>query len=195
MEIVQSVLNKARQDKFLLVFDLPPLMREINRYHNRTNKTVNRDSVQFSIFGTIIPEVTVKGVESRFAGSTFYVSSHSKDSPPPVNIKFTVDNNYNNYFTIWFWLNLLHDHKTGTINKAGLVGDGCALNDYMTDLTVYGLDEFGKKRISFKYVKAFPTTLDQITYDQKGDAGVEIESGFTFLYSQMHVELISETND
>lgn len=192
MEIIQSVLNKARQDKFLLVFDLPPMMREINRKYDRSNKTVQRDSVQFSVFGTIIPEVTVKGVEARYAGSTFYVSSHSKDSPPPVNIKFTIDNQYNNYHTIWFWLNLLHDHKTGTINKAGLEGGRCLEEDYMTDLTVYGLDEFGKKRISFKYVKAFPTSLDQITYEQKGDAGVEIESGFTFLYSQMHVELLSE---
>lgn len=196
MEVIQSVLNKARQDKFLLVFDLPPMMKEINRKYERSNETVQRDSVQFSVFGTIIPEVTVKGVEARYVGSTFYVSSHSKDSPPPVNIKFNVDNDYNNYWTIWFWLNLLHDHKTGTINKPGLVGNstghGCQETDYMTDLTVYGLDEFGKKRISFKYVKAFPTTLDPITYNQKSDAGEEIESGFTFLYSQMHVEILSE---
>lgn len=192
MEIIQSTLNKARQDKFLLVFDLPPLMREVNRKYDRSNKTVQRDSVQFSVFGTIIPEVTVKGVESRYSGSTFYVSSHSKDSPPPVNIKFTVDNQYDNYWTIWFWLNLLHDHKTGTFNKAALIGASCAEEDYMTNLTVYGLDEFGKKRISFTYVKAFPTTLDPITYNQKSDGGEEIESGFTFLYSQMHVELLSE---
>ena len=193
MNIQQSVLNKARQDKFILVFDLPPILKGIARKYDRNNKTVIPDSVQFSVFGTIIPEVAVKGVENRFAGSTLYISSFSKDSPPPVNIKFNVDSMYNNYFTIWSWLNLLHVHKTGVYNQRGLIPEDANFNDYMTDLSVYGLDEFGKKRIHFKYVKAFPTSLDTIEYDQKGTEGVELESGFTFLYSQMHVEILNES--
>jgi hypothetical protein len=189
---IQSVLNKARQDKFLLVFDVPPIMKGISRKYTRNNSTIIPDSVQFSVFGTIIPEVAVKGVETRFSGSTLYMSSFSKDSPPPVNIKFNVDSMYNNYFTIWSWLNLLHDHKTGVYNQKGLTPEDGNFNDYMTDLSVYGLDEFGKKRIHFKYVKAFPTSVDEITYNQKSDQGEEIESGFTFLYSQMHVEILNE---
>jgi hypothetical protein len=192
MQIQQSVLNKARQDKFLLVFDLPPILKPIARKYTRNNSTIIPDSVQFSVFGTVIPEVAVKGVETRFSGSTLYVSSFSKDSPPPVNIKFNVDSMYNNYFTIWSWLNLLHDHKTGIYNDKGLIPEDANFNDYMTDLAVYGLDEFGKKRISFTYVKAFPTSVDEITYNQKSDQGEEIESGFTFLYSQMHVEILNE---
>jgi hypothetical protein len=97
---------------------------------------------------------------------------------------------YNNYFTIWSWLNLLHDHKTGVYNQRGLVPEDANFNDYMTDLSVYGLDEFMEKKIHFKYHKAFPTSLDAITYNQKSDTGEEIESGFTFLYSQMHVEIL-----
>lgn len=192
MQTQQSVLNKARQDKFLLVFDLPPIMKPIAKKYERNNSTVIPDSVQFSVFGTVIPEVTVKGVETRFAGSSLYISSFSKDSPPPVNVKFNIDSMYNNYFTVWSWLNLLHDHKTGVYNQQGLSPDDGNFNDYMTNITVYGLDEFGKKRIKFDYIKAFPTSIDQITYNQKSDAGEEIESGFTFLYSQMHVEVLHE---
>jgi len=192
MEVQQSYLNKARQDKFLLVFDLPPIMKPIARKYTRNTKTVIPDSVQFSVFGTIVPEITVKGVETRFAGSTLYVTSHSKDSYPPVNIKFVVDSMYNNYHVIYRWLNLLHDEKTGVYNQAGLIPEDDNFNDYQTDLTVYGLDEYGKKRVSFKYTKAFPTTLDGITYNQKADEGQEIESGFTFLYSQMHFDIINE---
>lgn len=99
---------------------------------------------------------------------------------------------YNNWFTIYTWLNLLHDQKTGIYNQAGLVVEDSNFNDYMTDLTVYGLDEFGKKRISFTYKKAFPTTIQEINYNQKADQGEEIESGFTFVYSQMHVEVLNE---
>lgn len=192
MSVHQSVLNKARADKFILVFDLPPIMKPIARKYNRGDKTVIPDSVQFSVFGTIVPEITVKGIETRFAGSTLYVSSFSKDSYPPVNIKFTVDSMYNNYHTIYRWLNLLHDEKTGIYNQQGLIPEDANFNDYQTDLTVYGLDEYGKKRISFTYTKAFPTTLDGITFNQKSDQGEEIESGFTFLYSQMHLNILNE---
>lgn len=190
--IQQSYLNKAREDKFILVFDLPPILKPIARKYNRENKTLIPDSVQFSVFGTVIPDVTVKGVETRFAGSTLYMSSFSKDTPPPVSVKFVIDNMYNNYFTIWSWLNLLHDHKTGVYNERGLEPEDANFNDYMVDMSVYGLDEFGKKRIHFKYVKAFPTSVDPIEYDQKGEEGVELTSGFTFLFSQMHVEILDE---
>jgi hypothetical protein len=192
MDVHQSVLNKARQDKFILVFDLPPILKQIGRKYERNNRVVIPDSVQFSVFGTMVPEITVKGVETRFAGSTLYVSSFSKDSYPPVNIKFVVDSMYNNYYTIYTWLNLLHDQKTGVYNQRGLLPEDGNFNDYQTDLTVYGLDEYGKKRISFTYTKAFPTTVDGITYNQKADTGEEIESGFTFLYSQMHVNILDE---
>jgi|TARA_R110002110_G_scaffold148108_4_gene339124 hypothetical protein len=192
MQTEQSYLNKARKDKFMLVFDLPPILKPIARKFQRDNKVISPDSVQFSIFGTMVPEIVVKGSESRYAGSTLYTSTHSKDSYPPVNIKFNVDSMYNNYYAIYSWLNLLHDEKTGVYNQAGLVPDDVNFNDYQTDLTVYGLDEFGKKRISFKYTKAFPTSIDGIEYDQQGSDGEEIISGFTFLYSQMHVEILSE---
>lgn len=187
--IKSSYLNKAREDKFLLVFDLPPILKPSMSVYQRDNTHLNPDSVQFSIFGSMVPPITVKGVESRFAGSTLYMSSHSKDSYPPVNIKFAIDSMYNNYWTIYQWLNLLHDQKTGVYNQQNLPVDS-NFNDYMTDLTIFGKDEFGKNRIKFVYKKAFPTTLDQITYDQQSETGKEIVSGFTFLYSQLHTELI-----
>lgn len=191
MEIKQSYFNKAREDKFLLVFDIPPILKKASRKYERDNHLIIPDSVQFSVFGTAVPDITVKGIETRYAGSTLFISSHSKDSYPPVEIEFVVDSLYNNYYTIYEWLNLLHDQKTGQYNEHNLPIDK-NFNDYMTDLTIYGLDEFGKKRISFKYVKAFPTTLKGITFNQKGDQGQELTSGFTFLYSQMHVSILNE---
>lgn len=191
METVQSYMNKAREDKFILVFDIPPILKNLARKYERNNKTLIPDSVQFSVFGAMVPEITVKATESRFAGSTLYVSSFSKDSYPPLEVNFVIDSMYNNYYTIFQWLNLLHDQKTGVYNQHNPPVDG-NFNDYMTDITLYGLDEFGKKRIAFKYVKAFPTTLKGITYNQKGDEGKELESGFTFVYSQIHVDILEE---
>jgi hypothetical protein len=38
MDIQQSILNKAMQDKFTLVFDLPPILKPIARKYDRTNR-------------------------------------------------------------------------------------------------------------------------------------------------------------
>ena len=64
----QSMLNKSRADKFLLVFDVPPILKEFSKKFNQTNDTIIPDSVQFSIFGAAVPEITVPAVDNRYAG-------------------------------------------------------------------------------------------------------------------------------
>lgn len=187
--IVQSYLNKARKDKFLLVFDLPPILKNIQSNYKRNNETVMPDSVQFSVFGTIVPGLTIKAIAARYAGDTLYVSSHNKDPYPPVNVKFKVDSGYNNYWTIYQWLNLQHDQKTGVYNEKGIIIDG-NFNDYQTDLTLYGLDEYDNKVIQFKYTKAFVTSMNELAFTQTEEGDMEIESGFTFVFSQMHIDLV-----
>jgi len=188
-EIRQSPLNQAAKDKFLLVFDLPPILKTFSKTYERTNSSVIPDNVQFSIWGTSVPEITVPGVETRYSGSTLYVSSHSKNSYPPVSIDFAIDDQYNNYWCIYQWLNLMHDQKTGQYDERQVFVDA-NFNDYQTDITVYGLDEYGKKKIKFVYKKAFPTTLKGIEYNYQATGDMRITSGFVFLYSQLHVELI-----
>lgn len=190
-EIKQSPLNQAAKDKFLLVFDVPPILKEFSTKHTRNNKTVIPDNVQFSIFGTSVPDITVPGIETRYAGSTLYVSSHSKNSYPPVEVSFAVDGLYNNYWCIYQWLNLLHDQKSGEYNTRNISIDA-NFNDYQTDLTIYGLDDYGKKRIKFTYKKAFPTTLKGLNYDYQPGGDMRLVSGFVFLYSQLHTELIDQ---
>lgn len=185
--VIQSYINKARKDKFLLVFDIPPILKQIQSKYTRNSSTIIPDSVQFSVFGTMVPGVTVKGATARYAGDTLYVSTHSKDPYPPVNVKFAVDSGYNNYWTMYSWLNLLHDQKTGQYNEIGLMVDG-NFSDYQTDLTLYGLDEYDEKVIQFKYTKAFVTSIDTLEYDSTATGEMELQSGFTFLFSQMHIE-------
>jgi hypothetical protein len=180
----QSILNKSRNDKFLLVFDIPPILKKMQ---SKNYDSVVPNSVQFSIFGTIVPEIVVPAVENRYAGNTLYVSSNSKNSYPPVNVKFAIDSQYKNYWTVYQWLNLLHDQKEGRYNAKDIVVDS-NFNDYQTNLTIYGLDEYDNKVIKFNYIKAFPTSVDTIDYNYQD--GAEIVSGFTFVYSQMHVEMI-----
>jgi len=186
----QSILNKSRVDKFLLVFDVPPILKTFSKTINseEDGRSVKPDAVQFAVFGSMVPEITVPAVENRYAGNTLYISSHSKNSYPPVNVKFTIDNEYNNYWVIYQWLNLLHDQQEGRYNADNIRIDS-NFNDYQTDMTIYGLDEYNNKRISFKYTKAFPTSINAIDYNYQ-ESG-EIVSGFTFVYSQMHVDKLA----
>ena len=183
----QSMLNKSRGDKFLLVFDVPRVLRpNIPWLQEHSNTSFSSDTVQFSIFGTTVPEINVPAVDARYSGSTYYVSSHNKPAFPPVSVKFNVDNQYRNYWVIYQWLNLLHDQVEG-YDVTGRLSN--IETNYQTDLTVYGKDEFNNNRIKFTYTKAFPTTVDTINYDYQKSA--EIVSGFTFVYSQLHTEVIN----
>lgn len=184
----QSTLNKSRADKFRIVFSIPAALRKINKRHERSNSTIKEDSMQLSIYGTIVPEIVVPALLIRYAGSTLYNSTHSKNPYPPVTVKFTIDNEYNNYWVIYKWLNLLHDEKYGTFDKTNLISDDIFL-DYQTNISIYGLDEYENNRIKFTYTKAFPTAIGGITYDYRD--GSEIQSSFTFSYSQLHTELLS----
>ena len=188
----QAMLNKSRADKFLLVFDVPPILRDINKNftQDQSNTTLISDSVQFSIFGAAVPEITVAAQETRYAGSTLYVSSHSKDPFPPVTVQFNIDNEYKNYWVIYQWLNLLHDQYEGRYNQRELnLSKDPDFRDYQTNLTIFGKDEFNNNRIKFTYTKAFPTTIEAVNYNyQNAD---EITSGFTFVYSQLHTEVIN----
>jgi len=185
----QAILNKSRADKFLLIFDIPPILKEFNKKFNQDNLSIISDSVQFSIFGTAVPEITVPAVETRYAGNTLYVSSHGKNPYPPVSVKFNIDNEYKNYWVIYQWLNLLHDQNEGRYNARELNEHDPDFQDYQTDLTIYGKDEFNNNRIKFTYTKAFPTTIDTIDYNYQTPD--EIASGFSFVYSQLHTEVMN----
>ena len=76
MDNIQTVLNKSSQDKFLLTFSLPNALKRIQST-TRSNQAVDIDTMQFSIYGTIVPKIEKPAVEIRYSGSTLYNSAHS----------------------------------------------------------------------------------------------------------------------
>ena len=185
----QSILNKSRLDKFLLVFSIPPALREVNVRENtaRSSNNVIEDKLQLSVYGAVVPELTVPSIAIPYAGSNLYQSSHAREPYPPVTVNFTADNEFNNYWVIYKWLNLMHDQKTGVYDETDLDPDN-EFNNYQTDITLYGLDEYENRRIEFTYTKAFPITLGNLEYNYR--TSDEIESSFTFAYSQLHTKLL-----
>ena len=184
----QSYLNKSRADKFTLVFSLPPALRKIDSKTDRNTFNLNEDAFQFSVYGAVVPEISVPALQIGYGGSNLHNSTHAKEPYPPVTVDFTIDNGYNNYWVMYKWLSLMHDEKEGLFDAGDIVTDQ-AFSNYQTDMTLFGMDEYNNKRIEFTYTKAFPVTLGSIEYSYRESA--EITSSMTFVYSQIHTKLIS----
>lgn len=196
---IQSPFNKTRKDKFLLVLNVPTALKQITSKFDRSVNTILPETLQFSVFGAVVPEISVPSVVTRYAGQTLAHSSHSREPYPPININFTVDNRFNNYWVIYTWLNMLNNDKTGIYDQQDLTTPTLSINhpgvanlhtQYKTTVTIYGLDEYNKRVVEFKYTDAFPTALGGINYSYR-DSG-ELESTFTLSYSQLHITPISE---
>lgn len=184
----QSFLNKSRLDKFIMVFQVPQALKKIDSKTERGTYNLNEDAFQFSVYGSVVPEITVPSIQIGYAGSNLYNSAHAKEPYPPVTVNFTVDNEFNNYWTIYKWLDLMHDEKEGLYDVDDLSIDE-RFASYQTDMTLYGLDEYDNKRIEFVYTKAFPINVGAMNYNYRDSS--EIESSMTFVYSQIHSKLIN----
>ena len=101
----QSLFNKARTDKFIMVLDLPKALKDINTSDDRNTSSVNSDTIAYSVFSTQIPEVHVHDTEGKYSGQTFHFTSHVRPEYGNVTVGFTVDNEFNNYWVITRQLN------------------------------------------------------------------------------------------
>ena len=188
----QSVLNKVRTDKFVMTLTLPKAIREIDVSEARSNNTVMQRSLQFSVFGVVVPAVTVDPLEIPFSGQSLNFTSFKRPDYANVNVQFKLDNEYNNYWVIYKWINLMNNAKEGFFyaERPGLRhGPGLEpYSEYATDITIQGLDEYNEKKIQFTYVGAVPVSLGEINYNyQSSDA---ISSNFEFAFSQLHTKLL-----
>ena len=103
--IKQSLLNKAHRDKFLMVITPPESIREINTKGERSNKKVINDSIQYSVYGALIPKITVQDIGTQYSGQTFKFTSHHRPSYENIFVNFTIDNRFNNYWVLFKWIN------------------------------------------------------------------------------------------
>jgi hypothetical protein len=72
----QSILNRASKDKFLLVLNLPTILKK----RALTDNTIKLDPLEISVHGTIVPAITVPPVEVRFGGQSHHVSGYSRQA-------------------------------------------------------------------------------------------------------------------
>lgn len=195
--MLQATLNRSRNDKFLLVLDLPIALK--NSQDNVIQSKYSADPIQFTIYGSPVPKITVPEINLPFGGQVLKVSSMSRPAYPSLDVKFLVGNGYQNYWILWKWLNLFNDSKNSTSElntPANFIGNDIRLTNplshYISNFTLFALDEFDNKIISFKYSNAFVTSLGQINYSYQDPT--EITCDVSFAYNQLEVELLKDIN-
>ena len=186
----QSPLNKNRNDKFILVLNLPEGLKEINDNISRNNNRVNANSLEMSIFGTLTPSFDIPEVTLPYGAQSVKVSSHVRQAPGSFDFNFKIDNEYKNYWVIYKWLDFLNDVKTGNYNSDNIIDikGHSYLNAYASNITVFGLDEYENRKIQFDYIGAFPTNLAEITWNYNDNS--EITSSSSFSFTRMEVKLL-----
>jgi hypothetical protein len=199
----QSPFNKLRKDRFLLVLSLPDSLKKINSKFTRDEDSINLNTMQFSVYGATIPEIVIPQVDIIYGGQSYAQSSFHRPLWEPVTVNFTVDNRMNNYWVIYSWLNILNDAETGIYDPKNLTNRPAELKnikpsidsiaEYSTDISIFLLDEYDKRVVEFLFKKAFPTSLGGMNLNYR--TSDEIETSFTFAYSQFIVKLVENVDN
>jgi len=184
---LQSPLNRASKDKFVMVLNLPPVLR--GRF--KDDPLLDIESLQLSVYGTIVPDITVLETDVRFGGQNLHLSSYARPTYPPLVINFLVDNNYQNYYVLWKWLEIVNDPTTSLYDGSNPITQQVQLEsgnamEYQTDLSVLALNEYNESIIEFFYKKAFISTLGAINYNYRD--GEILECSAQFHFSQLDVK-------
>jgi hypothetical protein len=195
----QSILNKTRNDKFLFLFGLPPAL-------TKTRDTILKDDlhddkIELSVYGLSTPAVNVPSVTLGYGGQTYKTSSFSRPDYSPLEVRFFLDNGYQNYYILSKWLNMFNDAKESTSDvlmahsippEEGFPMQN-PFTDYTTNISLVALDEYNNKLMTFHYTEAFITSLGNINYSHQ--EGVEITCTASFAYNQFHTTLENNINE
>lgn len=194
----QSILNKTRNDKFLMVLDIPKYLKQT--YDVELKRKYNADQIQFTTYGSPIPSVSVPSIDVPFDNQVYKASSLSRPAYQPLNVKFFIDNGYKNYWVIWKWLNLFNDAKTSKSevhmeymnnNKNPKLEN--PMQELVSTFSIFALDEYNNKIVQFKYNHVFPVSLSEINFSHQDPS--EISCTASFAFNQMNVELLKNVDE
>ena len=187
----QAPLNKNRQDKFILILNLPEGIKEIVDNTSRNNNRIDANSFEISIAGAVTPSIDIPEITVPYGAQSIKVSSHARTPYSSLDVAFKIDNEYRNYWAIYKWLDVINDVKQGTVNEDEIIKyhqPGKVLPIYSSNLTVFGLDEYHNRKIQWDYIGAFPTQLSEIQWDYNDTQ--EIGANATFEFTRLEAKLL-----
>lgn len=184
---MQAPLNRARQDKYLFVMNIPEALQDISQKWvlDRAKLGIDKKSVAWTLINTNIPSINIKSQSIRFGGGNMYISSHTKDPYDSLKITFKVDNNFLNYSTMHEWIDFIYNERKGHYNGENIT-DKQGILAYATNISIAMMDEYNKPVMQWLFTHAFPTELSGLDLNYQNTE--EITCSVTFMFSQMYVE-------
>jgi hypothetical protein len=185
---LQSSLNRAARDKFVMVLELPHVLRK----RSTEDGLIKISPLQMSVYGTVVPTIAVPSVNLGYAGQHLNLTSYVRPNYEPLAINFVVDNTYHNYYVLWKWLEVLN-HPTknsysGTAANEITTDEKTRLGnnkEYQTTFSILALNEYNDVVLEFKYYNAFIVNLGGINYSYR--EGEILECTAQFQYNQLEV--------
>jgi hypothetical protein len=185
----QSQLNFTRQDKFQLVMDIPNILKPLLKKENRVCNGGNLERLQMSIWGFVVPEIKINVADKPYNGQVLKFSGLSRPAYPNVNIRFTVDNKFDNYFILYKWLDIQNDDVRSTFDGKTLdIQSKGLLHDYSSTFSIYSLDEYNNPTARWDYYNAFPISIGSIEASYRETK--ELECNFSFEFNQLKMHLL-----
>jgi hypothetical protein len=189
---LQSHLNISSKDKFVMLLDLPPVLKKDPTFDDTI------EPLQISLFGAVVPDISVPESDVKFQGQNFHLSTYARPNYPPLVVNFVVDNSYRNYYVLWRWLNImnlaLEDYYGGSPKPFDSVYNLMLGSnfEYQANFSIIACNEYNSPVLQFKYSKAFISRLGGIQYSYRDGAVLEASADFHF--SQLDVERIKNQN-
>lgn len=185
----QSQLNFTRQDKFQLVMDIPNILKPLLKKENRVCNGGNLERLQMSIWGFVVPEIKINVSDKPYNGQVLKWSGLSRPAYPSVNIRFTIDNKFDNYFILYKWLDIQNDDKESSFDGKNLnIQSKGLITDYSSTFSVYSMDEYNNPTARWDYYYAFPISIGAIEASYRENK--ELECNFSFEFNQLKMTLL-----
>lgn len=185
----QSVLNRPSTDKFILILNLPHIIKgEV-----QDKERLKIDPLQISVYGSVVPQIEIPAIQAPYGGQTYNITSMTRPNYTPLEVNFVVDSGFSNYWILWKWLAALnHPRNSGYTGEVGSerrelvkkIGQA----EYETTVSLLGLNEYNKAVIEFTYFNSFIINLGGINYNYR-ETNI-VESSFRLQYSQFDVKLL-----
>lgn len=154
-------LNKSSPNKFNLVFTKLPGDTSVSAARNFT----------MNIFGTILPGVRLDVSKNSYMGWQINSSSSTMEFSE-WTFNFNVDENFDNWFKIFDWMQLVNNNRDYIYSKE---------SEFLVDATLLILDDYNKviKQINFKNM--FPGDLESVNFSKREGESI-LESSVTMYY-------------
>lgn len=199
IEQMQSPLNRARQDKYMFIMNMPAALKDVSKdwVFDRMKLGIDKKSIAWSLVSTNIPSSSIKTQSIKFGGGNMYVSTHTKDPYDSLKITFKIDNKFLNYSTIHEWIDFIRNERKGHYNAENITNKQ-GIEAYATDISIAMMDEYNKPVMQWLFTHAFPTELAALDLNYQNTD--EMTCTATFMFSQMFVEnlhinrLLSQNN-